>query len=99
MYLPKAKTTVNRTLFICLFILCRVTFAQNNNKSIDTTQSLTLDQCINYAMDHQPVLNQTIIGQAIAKTTNAINLSGWLPQVTLSGSLIHYIQQPTTCLL
>ncbi len=69
--------------------------AQNNNRN-DTVESLTLNQCIGYALKHQPGLNQAMINISIAKTTNAINLSGWLPQVNLSGNLIHYEQLPTS---
>jgi len=44
-------------------------------------------------MLHQPSLNISQINIDVAKTTNAINLSGALPQVSASGDLIHYIQQ------
>ena len=54
---------------------------------------LTLQQCIDYAMLHQPGLNISLININVAKTTNAISLAGALPQVDASGSLIHYIQQ------
>jgi outer membrane protein TolC len=37
-----------------------------------------------------------LLNISITRTTNAINLSGWLPQVSISGSLIHYNQLPTT---
>ncbi len=56
-------------------------------------QYLTLQQCIDYAMQHQPGLNIATINIDVAKTTNAINLAGALPQVNASGDLIHYIQQ------
>src|ERR1700754_1827546 len=36
-------------------------------------ESLTLKECIDYAMQHQPALNRSLIGIDIAKTTNAIN--------------------------
>ncbi len=44
-------------------------------------------------MEHQPGVNRALINVDIAKTTNAINLSGWLPQINANGDLIHYIQQ------
>src|SRR6202000_3247858 len=55
--------------------------------------SLTLKQCIDYALKHQPGLNISLINIDVAKTTNAINLSGALPQASASGDLIHYLQQ------
>jgi outer membrane protein TolC len=65
--------------------------ANNNN-----TNGLTLQQCIDYALQNQPALNEALINVSIARTTNAINLSGWLPQVNAGGTLTHYFQLPTT---
>jgi len=55
-------------------------------------QYLTLRQCIDYALQHQPGLNQSLLNVSIVKDDNAIALSGWLPQVNASGSLVHTIQ-------
>ena len=54
---------------------------------------LTLQQCIEYARQHQPAVNISQININIAKTTNLINLSTALPQISASGDLIHYLQQ------
>ena len=70
-------------------------FAQSNNSS-DTSQFLTLKQCIDYALVHQPALNQSVINVSVTKLNNAINLAGWLPQVNVSGNLTHYIELPTS---
>jgi outer membrane protein TolC len=47
-------------------------------------------------LKHQPLLSQSLVNISIAKTTNAINLSGWLPQANISGNLLHYNQLPTS---
>ena len=44
------------------------------------------------------MLNQSLLAISIAKTTNRINLAGWLPQISMSGNAIHYFQLPTTLL-
>ncbi|MDN3584890.1 TolC family protein [Mucilaginibacter flavus] len=54
---------------------------------------LTLKQCIDYALIHQPALNKALISTDIARTTNSINLAAWLPQVNANGNVVHYIQQ------
>lgn len=68
--------------------------------SAQATQAeyLTLRQCIDYALQHQPVLKQSILNVAVTKTNNAINISGWLPQVGLSASFVHYEELPTSLL-
>jgi outer membrane protein TolC len=103
------KNIAVRAIRICLFIsilFSRSLFA--GAQTVDTTkllvpvvrdssnsvgEYLTLKQCIDYALQHQPYLNKALINVDIAKTTNAINLSGWLPQINASGDLIHYLQQ------
>ena len=83
-------------LFIAIFVQLPIcTYSQNGYRS-DSTQLFTLEQCIHYALQHQPGLNQSLLNTDIAKATNIINLSGWLPQVNLSGTMIRYNQLPTT---
>ena len=84
-YLPKFKSILNTGIFF--FCLCSAlqlitvpAMAQSYQRA-DSTESFTLDQCIEYAFKHQPALNRAYINQAITKTTNDINLSGWYPQV------------------
>ena len=83
-----------------LLFFCTGMSAASSQTTYDSTQSsietLTLEECLNYALKHQPAINQSLIGISIAKTTNTINLSGWLPQANLSGNLIHYDQLPTS---
>ncbi|MDB5149829.1 MAG: oprM 3 [Mucilaginibacter sp.] len=67
-----------------------------NPRSNGNDTSLTLQQCIDYAMLHQPALNKALINESITRATNSISLSGWLPQASASGNLIHYIQQSST---
>ena len=73
-------------------LLMPVTIKDTGNTG---AESLTLRQCIDYAMQHQPALNRALINVDVAKATNQINLSGWLPQVTAQGDLTHYIQSPS----
>jgi outer membrane protein TolC len=64
--------------------------------SADSVQDLTLGQCVDYALKHRPTVQQSLIGINLARTSNAINLAGWLPQAYLSGNLTHYITLPTS---
>jgi outer membrane protein TolC len=74
-------------------LLMPVIIKDSSNSGAET---LTLRQCIEYAMQHQPGINKAMINVDIAKTTNAINLSGWLPQLNAQGDLTHYIQTSST---
>ena len=91
------KNRIERTLLVIVLVILLpiFVFSQNRERS-DSTQLFTLGQCIRYALQHQPGLNQSIVNMAIARSTNAINLSGWFPQLNLSGTMLHYSQLPTT---
>lgn len=84
----------SKGIWIILMILPIYIYPQNLLQP-DSLKTYTLNQCVNYALEHQPFLTQSIINQSIVKTSNAINLSGWLPQLSLSGSMIHYTKLPT----
>lgn len=96
-------TTIRIFLLVMTFT-CLSLFT--NAQTVDTTKMLvaannpgngtdffTIQQCIDYALVHQPLINQSIINVSITKETNAIALSSWLPQVNATGDAIHYIQQ------
>ena len=64
------------------------------DNSLDVNgQYLTLKQCIEYALIHQPALNIASLNMDVTRTTNAISLAGLLPQVNASGNLTHNIQR------
>jgi outer membrane protein TolC len=81
--------------FVFFLVIANHPVLSQNFSKRDTSESMTLDQCIDYAFKHQPGLNRAFINQSITKTTNAINLSGWYPQVSLGGNFTHYFELPT----
>lgn len=68
-------------------------YGQNPNDSI---ASYTLNECVQYALQNQPNIRQSLLKEDVAKTTNAINKSGWYPQVGITANLNHYLQRPTS---
>lgn len=79
-------------LFMCNASLIRA----HGQEGGDGIPALSLPQCITYALQRQPGLRQSIIGTDIVKASNAIGLSGWYPQVGITGNFSHYFQRPTT---
>lgn len=69
------------------FCLQNVVFAQTNT---DTT--VTLRQCIDFALRNQPAVKQASIDEQINERDIRIGLSAWLPQVTSSGEYEHYFK-------
>ena len=98
LHLPKIKSLIIAGIFFLLnngLLLFTLPAIAQSYQRTDSTESFTLDQCIDYAFKHQPGLNRAYIYQAITKTTNAINVSGWYPQVSVSGNFTHYFELPT----
>ena len=94
-----SASLINKSGIFILTILCLNLFslkAYSQKNSKDTTPSFTINQCIDYAMKHQPGLQISMVNISIAKATNAINLSGLYPQVGATANLTHYFQLPTT---
>ena len=72
--------------------------AQSNAPAGNSVQTFTLAECIDYALKNQPGIRQAMIGASITKTTNYINISGWLPQV--NGTVgFAYLPQPPVSLI
>jgi outer membrane protein TolC len=62
----------------------------------DTAATYTMDQCVAYALKHEPMTNMAIVNQAIVRANNSIATAGWLPQVNVAGSYTHYFTLPTS---
>jgi len=92
----KPKLTIEKIKLVLCLTAILINLPISSYSQSDSVRTYTLSDCINFAFKHQPILKQTIINQSIVKTTNAINLSGWLPQLSLNGTLTHYNQLPTT---
>ncbi len=73
-----------------------VSFAQNVDTSNNSVPSFTLKQCIDYALQHQPSVQKSLLNISVAKATNAINKSGWLPQASANATFTDYLKLPTT---
>ena len=55
-----------------------------------------LTDCIQYAIDHNPVVRQRLIDQEIADRTVRSAVSAWYPQLNSSYNLIHFLKLPVT---
>jgi outer membrane protein TolC len=82
-------------IFILIFSSIIPVSGQSVQKNPSDTSSMNLDQCIAYGLQHQPFIQQSIINQKIVKSSNIINLSAWLPQLSASGTYTHYFQTPS----
>jgi outer membrane protein TolC len=67
-------------------------FAQGNSRD-SLPLTLTLKQCIDFALRNQPAVRQANIDEEINERDIRISLAAWLPQVNSTGSFQHYLQR------
>ena len=73
----------------CILFFPLLLCAQNNT---DTIKTITLKQCVQFALQNQPVVKQAAIDEAINERNIKISLSAWLPQVSGSGLYDYYFK-------
>jgi outer membrane protein TolC len=87
---------LKRLIPTCCLALCLSFAATSQINNQDTPAVLTIDQCVTYALKHEPMINMSIVNVAIVRANNAIATSGWLPQVAITGTFTHYNTLPTS---
>jgi outer membrane protein len=81
-------------LFVTLF--CMISFALNAQGEKILSDSITIDECLGYAMNHQPLVKQLRLDEEIANQNVKIALSEWLPQINSSAGYQYYLKQPVS---
>jgi outer membrane protein len=77
-----------------LFVNSIISTAQNQPEILP--DSITLEDCIKYSIKNQPYLKQLLIDENIARQDIRISFSDWLPQISSSAGIQHYINQPVS---
>ncbi len=92
----KKKLKRNKTLFIFIVTLFGggILHAQTND-SLPTLQQPTLQNCIQYAIQHNPDIQNAKINQDITETIIKSKLADWYPQVNFNYNLQHNFKLPT----
>ncbi len=58
------------------------------------SDSASVEDCIRYAFKNQPLIKQLKLDENISQQNVRIALSDWLPQITSTANIQHYIKQP-----
>ena len=87
----KAK---NRVFVFILFLIPAGLLAQNND-SLPTIREANLESCIQYAINHNPDIQNAKINENVTETIIQSKLADWYPQINFSYNLQHNFQLPT----
>ncbi|MGN6399301.1 MAG: TolC family protein [Flavisolibacter sp.] len=76
-----------------LSIVIQQVYAQGKS---DTLPAMALDQCIQYALSHQPVIGQAQLDEQITEYNIRSRLADWYPQIGATYNLQHNFQRQTS---
>jgi len=79
-------------LICCGLIISSFAFGQAKDSSLN---HVTVADCVQYALKHQPLIQQSLIDEDITEREIQTRLSEWYPQVGLAYNLQHNFQLPT----
>jgi outer membrane protein len=86
-------------LLISILALIITLFSPNADAQSSATDTAltnaTLQQCIHYALAHQPLIRQSQVDEEIAETNIRTSLSAWYPQVNAAYNLQRSLLLPT----
>jgi outer membrane protein len=71
-------------------------FSQEINNGDLLLKGGTLKDCVEYALAHQPVIQQSLLDEEITNHEINSKLADWFPQVNLNINLIHNYKLPVT---
>jgi len=81
----------HRTIIVGVVIFF-VTSARAQQKKDSLPAVATLEQCVSYAMSHQPDVSKSVLNEEIIHAEIKSRLAGWYPQINLDYTLQHYFQ-------
>ncbi len=90
------RTSKQAVLYICLFLSVNV-FAQSIKRDSSLAEA-TVQNCVKYALDHQPYIQQSYLDEKITDRQISSRLADWYPQIGAAGNYQHYFQLPSTAL-
>ncbi len=77
-------------ILLCFFCCISLPSFSQTNPSV-----LTLDQCVRFALQNEPYLQQARVAESIAQKDVQISLADWYPQLNVNYDITHYIRLQT----
>ncbi len=78
-------------IFFLSFIFF-ITLVKGQQKQDSILTDATLEQCVQYALKHQPDVNKSLLDEQIVNAEIKSRLADWYPQINLDYTLQHYFQ-------
>ncbi len=93
--IKKNKKLEKRLLTLVLFLFPSFFLSAQQTDSLPVLQNATLQNCIQYAIKHNPDIQNSKINEQITEAEIQNKLADWYPQINFTYNLQHNIQLPT----
>ena len=91
----KKSSSAGKIIFIWLLVFLPHFLSAQQNSDSSSLDRATLQNCIQYALRHNPDLQNAKINEDITETIIKSKLADWYPQVNFTYNLQHNFQLPT----
>jgi outer membrane protein TolC len=78
------------------FLLSPLLISAKNHLPDTTLANASLTNCIQYAVTHQPIVQQSLLDQAIVEKQIQTKLADWYPQISFNYNLQHSFSLPVS---
>ena len=86
---------ISNSILICLFVLGS-TKSWSQIRPDSVLHDASLAGCVQYALTHQPVIQQALLDEAITEKQIQARLADWYPQVNFNYNLQHNFELPVS---
>lgn len=87
---------MNRFISIALLLLTAASVQAQQRRNDSVLQAASLQQCISYALRHQPIIQQASIDEQLTDLSIRNRLADWYPQINAAYSAQHNFQRTTS---
>ncbi len=88
------KRIIQLLVIVIFFITPAI--SQSHNQADTLLPPATLEDCVQYALTHQPGINQSLTNEQIADEEIKSKLADWFPQIDFNFNIVHNYQLPVT---
>lgn len=85
-----SATNICRSI-VLMFALLLIEMSAKGQGPLDTLQDATLKQVVEYALGHQPLVQEALLNEEITKRQIKGKIADWFPQVNLAYNYQHFI--------
>jgi outer membrane protein TolC len=87
---------MNKLMHLCTLLLIAVGSARSQSASDTLLMRGTLQNCVKYALMHQPVVQRSLLDEEITESLIHSKLADWYPQVSFNYTVQHYPDVPVS---